>query len=313
MPDKSIPQVHRTLAHRDPIKDGSATLEHFSVRNGYAWANVYVRTIPLPERSNMKNRSIEMLVNSDHGVYGHFWSHPGEGDWREFIAGLDMHYAMLKLVGNKKRFYRDPTHDEFVAAMRKHIDETTAQYAADGMEMSDGKKASFRDVLDALAFLDPDCPADARFYVLDQDSRGAASRHEMYEFIPQIVDEEVRNFWDRLFAPFQQHLRDEIATEKAMEVDSRVTLYDEGDNVLLSLPITWDEDGEPGNKVYRARVDGEVRRSGRAVRAVFTGMFQVEGAVSGAGKHRPGSIMTLDNDVLAAGNNVSLTARLTDA
>lgn len=72
----------------------------YTVRNGWAWAYLYVDhgVVKADKLTSNDRHWVSVSVISDYGSFGFCWSHIGE-DWRDFLAGIDFDYAMKKMMG----------------------------------------------------------------------------------------------------------------------------------------------------------------------------------------------------------------------
>lgn len=83
------------------------TADCFRVRNGSAWAEIFVRHgIGTMDDGKTPRRWVHLSVLSDFGDFGYCWSHIG-GDWVSFLSGLEFDYAMGKLFGSRLHRERD--------------------------------------------------------------------------------------------------------------------------------------------------------------------------------------------------------------
>jgi len=187
------------------VKESVGDVTLFSVRNGWEWGDIFVR----PSKDGA-----EVVAHSSFGTFGYNWIAMG-GDWREFLLSCSREYAMRKLAGH---FYDAPlSHDEFVAAMRKELDDYEES------------------VIDAWGILDPDqerriklcrdaldddwgwedVPVEALFWHFNERASGAPYALELYETRMTKINPQVVGFWETIWEPFGDYLAQAIEARRA--------------------------------------------------------------------------------------------------
>lgn len=80
--------------------------EVYQVRNNGEWATIIIRSWADPDSAGHPHHCGEMLINSTHGTWSHYWSTTAK-NFKAFLAGLDYSYLMGKLCGANLAVY-DP-------------------------------------------------------------------------------------------------------------------------------------------------------------------------------------------------------------
>jgi hypothetical protein len=167
----------------------------YTIRNGWAWAHLFVRHgISQEERPR---HWVNVACISDYGSFGYCWTHIGE-DWRAFLCGLDMHYAMQKFMG--ERFRVPLTGDEAQAKARGLV--------IDGRRRQGWSKAVARELWEAALRAEPydGCAAFLRDW--DSESAGLFYSHELWDGRWDKVNPQAEGFWSEVWPHFTQALAD---------------------------------------------------------------------------------------------------------
>ena len=173
----------------------------YQVRNGYEWGTIYVRPFTSSSQSYL---GAEVTANSSFGVYGYTWTHMGVA-WQEFLAGVDMHYAMEKMAGQRLRVPTDK--DEWLAGQRAYIAERRAENAKYGWDC-DETKALYSELSAALDEIEADDDLFgldrpmAFFGEYDRITSGKAYAQELYSVANEKISPQVIGFWDKIWSPF---------------------------------------------------------------------------------------------------------------
>lgn len=181
---------------------GNHELHHYQVRDGFAWANIYVRTAKIKDEGNRCRTLIEVVSNSDYGVFGFCWGY-ASGDWRVWLSDLDFHYAMGKMAMG--RFQQPMSIESCIENARRIIRERRAD---GGMSAGDGHK--LRDVLYRHVF---EWGAEAFLRELDEETGGLVVHHQLYDHRWEEVSPQARGFWDRIWVPFAASLTEAVAAD----------------------------------------------------------------------------------------------------
>lgn len=167
----------------DPSRVSVSEAKCWTVRNGFAWAHIFLR-----EGATEDRHWAHVSVVSDFGSFGYCWSHMG-APWALFCQRLDFDYAMGKLMGT--RFYEPLDLDECVEETRRLVLERRrncgmskedARLLWDGAARCDDRAAFLRD--------------------LDHYSDGAMYRHELWDSRWDRPSREARCFWDEIWPAF---------------------------------------------------------------------------------------------------------------
>lgn len=130
---------------------------------------------------------------SDHGNYGYLWTHPG-GEFRAFLAKLDLDYAYGKL-----------THQQRVFDLEASLKAARTAIISRRRDGSIGK-AQARTEWDELE----DVSSEHDFNSWQQYS----SLDDTHDFYMQRKESECWGFCQKLFTRFQQVLREELKKEE---------------------------------------------------------------------------------------------------
>lgn len=176
----------------------SLGIRHFIVRQGYSWASIYVRPFSSPmDHGGKPMLGAEVLINSDHGVFGYCWTSMGE-NWQPFLGSLSFDYAMGKFRGQALKVPKP--HRESCADIRRYILEERRERVM--------SKEDARTLWDAA---DPDWFNDIEpgsfFRVFDERSGGRAYQLDYWEYDFTMNDPAMVQFWERLWKPFAAYLR----------------------------------------------------------------------------------------------------------
>jgi hypothetical protein len=176
--------------------------ECYEIRNGWAWAHIFVRHGTAPEMGRDGVRHwVHLSIISDYGEFGYCWSHIGE-DWRRFLSGLDMHYAMNKMLG--ARFRVPLTIDE----AEQYGRQTIIQYRREGsLDADDARK-----LWDGLT--DADRDADLGTFLRDWDrcSEGRWYAHDWWDHRWDKVNPQAEGFWRDIWPHFVRELAQQAET-----------------------------------------------------------------------------------------------------
>lgn len=168
----------------------------YTVRNGWGWANIYVRHGQGKCADESPRYWVELVVNSDYGSFGFMWTHIGE-NWGSFLSDLDMHYAMNKLMG--ERFEVELTGEEALEHARGLILEERRQGSID--------KAYARDLWDSADLADTDSGSPAFFRSWDNWSDGKAYEREYHVDRWKKVNPQAEAFWKDIWPHFVAEIR----------------------------------------------------------------------------------------------------------
>lgn len=215
------------------VAQHSPDVTHFQVRNGYNWASVYVRSIVRREQvgatlDDARTRcGVEVMINSDLGLYGHHWQDIGKEGWESFLISLSFEYAMRKLAG--KRYNIEPTveqHAHYYREMAKdHFkdelaeidpeDDFYAERLADQQKAKDDYNFILRAIEETLE--DDELHPSQFFREMDREAGGRPYNLGWWEGTLEVVDPEIREFWERLWVPFtaflEQQWKDRLQKE----------------------------------------------------------------------------------------------------
>lgn len=172
----------------------TSTATRYTVRNGWAWAYIFVDhgIEPAPNLTGRERRWVNVSVISDYGSFGFCWSHIG-GDWREFLASLDMHYAMNKMLG--PHFRVEMSGDEAARQARKII--LDDRRARGGISREEA-----RSLWDAVDLADQDNGARAFFRSWDSWADGKPYDREYYSDRWDKVNPQAEGFWLNIWPHF---------------------------------------------------------------------------------------------------------------
>jgi hypothetical protein len=179
----------------------------YTVRNGWAWANLYVRH-GSAKVGDQPRYWVELSINSDYGSFGFYWSHIG-GDWRKFLAGIDMHYAMNKMMGS--RFMVPLTGYEAAAEARKIV--------LDGRRHREFDKREASVLWEAIDLADKDADATVFLRSWDDGSEGLFYGHELYSGGWNKVNPQAEGFWQEVWPHFVLTLRAEVESQCPVSVE----------------------------------------------------------------------------------------------
>jgi hypothetical protein len=228
---------HSTVSQAKPLADlrvdvGTDDATCFSVRNGWAWARIFVRSGEALCLDGSTRHWADISVISDYGSFGHHWSHMGE-PWYEFIQGLDFGYAMQKFMG--ERFQVPMRIEDARAKVRRVVLEQRREGSMDADDAR-GLYDGANDCEEAATFLED----------LDRASSGAMYRHELWDWKWTEPNPQARGFWDEIWPHFTAAVRDSV-TEAAPAVETAQTgsIGDEGTGAPQSAIAQVPLSGEP--------------------------------------------------------------------
>jgi hypothetical protein len=147
-------------------------------------------------------QSVSVMATSDYGTFDYSWSNCG-GEPKEFLCGLDFQYTMKKLTNGKLYI---PNPDGYRNEIKESI--ITARKDGHGISKEDARTAWD----EMLAFLDEYRKGDLLF--------NALYNHEFFEpvfgdteYLPSSaqVDHSAVDFWNDVWTPFINSLREELA------------------------------------------------------------------------------------------------------
>lgn len=152
----SLKEVH--------VRKSNAPLERYRILDKNEFAEIFVEAGRNETASGQDNGWVTVTIRSSFGSWGHHWSAIGDRDWREFLSGMDIDYAMGKFMGQslmvedlagtiknlhehiaelrefsgisaeeEKRLREDYTEDEFDT-----VDELFSAFSSEGGTISDG-------------------------------------------------------------------------------------------------------------------------------------------------------------------------------
>lgn len=164
----------------------------YTVRNDWAWAHIFIRS-GMGQTGNGDPRGwVDVSVISDFGSFGYCWSHIGNRPWQEFLAEVDFHYAMQKMMG--PRFTEHMSMDECAEKARRTVLQLRRE---DSLTKTDA-----RELWDAIPDIDTEYPPQAFLSEWDRASSGAMYRNELWDMVwlkeaPQAV-----GFWAEIWPHF---------------------------------------------------------------------------------------------------------------
>lgn len=164
----------------------------YTVRNGWAWAHLFVRAGQTGQGDEVSGW-VHLSVISDYGSFGFCWSHIGAGPWQQFLAGLDKHYAMNKMLGDRYR----------VPLSGVEAEERARERVID-LRRNGGSREDARQLWEAIP--DGADSGDAREFCRrwDCDSGGAFYRHELWDARWDKVNPQADGFWSDIWPLFIQ-------------------------------------------------------------------------------------------------------------
>ncbi|PZQ59254.1 MAG: hypothetical protein DI570_16470 [Phenylobacterium zucineum] len=176
----------------------------YTVRNGWAWAHIFVRHgTSKGELSTGGDRHwVHVSVLSDFGEFGYCWSHIGE-DWRKFLANLDLHYAMNKMLGPR---FRVPLGIE-------EADAKGRQLILQGRRENNLTTEDARKLWDGLKEAETDEGLDHFLRDWDRGSGGLWYAQQWWDYRWDKVNPQAEGFWEKVWPHFVAHL-----TEQPVEV-----------------------------------------------------------------------------------------------
>jgi len=200
IPDHSGPPVSTPKSAAREINTSVTTREatRYTVRNGWAWAHVFVdHGVAKAALSNGGDRHwVNVSIISDYGSFGYSWTHIG-GDWREFLSGLDMHYAMNKMMGERFRVHLDG--EEAAAHARTLV--------LDDRRQGSISKVDARDLWDGIDVADKDDGGRAFFRSWDSWSNGKPYEREYYMDRWDKVNPQAEGFWSEIWPLFAARIQ----------------------------------------------------------------------------------------------------------
>jgi len=177
----------------------------YTVRNGWAWAHIFVRCgEEKPKDAEASRHWAYVSIISDFGEFGHCWTHMGE-DWRSFMPGLDMDYAMKKFLG--QRFRVPLSIDEAEKQGRKAI----LQYRREGnLDAGDA-----RTLWDSLSAADRNGSLDSFLRSWDDHSYGRWYALDWWDHRWDKVNPQAEAFWREIWPHFTAAIKQADQTASA--------------------------------------------------------------------------------------------------
>jgi len=174
----------------------------YTVRNGWAWAHIFVRHGMGTNLDGSPRGWVHLSVISDYGSFGYCWTHIGACPWREFLTGLDLHYAMNKMLGPRFK----------VPLSGIEAEEKARSLVIDGRR-NGISKSDARELWDGIPAGD-DFPEAGEFCrAWDSQSSGAFYRHELWDCEWQKVNPQATGFWSDVWPVFRSQLEAETASD----------------------------------------------------------------------------------------------------
>lgn len=164
----------------------------YTVRNGWAWAYIFVRHGTSHDRPSGDARHwVHVSVISDYGEFGYCWSHIGE-DWRAFLSGLNFGYAMRKMLGARLDVPLD-------------VDEAFEKAKAIVLRYRRGQSLDRKDaraLFDAIE--DSSGADDCRDFLRrwDDNSGGLFYRYELWDCRWDKPNPQAEGFWSEIWPHF---------------------------------------------------------------------------------------------------------------
>lgn len=164
----------------------------YTVRNGWAWAHLFVRHGVRQETDGRATSWAHVSVVSDYGSFGFCWTHMGPRTWHEFLAGLSFGYAMQKFMGAGFRVPMPP-HDAANKARRLVLEARRNGISAEAA----------RTLFDAVEAAETADDEDGSFLrAWDRHSGGAMYRHELYDADWTQPSPQAIGFWAEIWPHF---------------------------------------------------------------------------------------------------------------
>lgn len=165
--------------------------ECYEVRNDWAWAYVFVRHGVGQMLDGSPRHWVHVSTISDYGSFGYCWTHIGD-DWRKFLAGLDLHYAMNKMLGSRFRVPLDIHEAE--ARGRETI---LLSRRENSLDREDARK-----LWDGLIDADRHGGLDQFLRDWDRCSGGLWYAHEFWDHGWDKVNPQAEGFWQEIWPHF---------------------------------------------------------------------------------------------------------------
>lgn len=163
----------------------------YEVRNGWAWAHIFIRYGTARQHNGAPRYWVHVAIISDYGSFGYCWTHIGE-DWRKFLAGLDMHYAMQKFMG---AHFRVPLTGEEARARAKAI-------VLDGRRKQGWPKTVARTLWNAAEEAETDDGCSTFLRAWDNCSAGLFYSYELWDSRWDKVNPQAEGFWRDIWPHF---------------------------------------------------------------------------------------------------------------
>jgi len=170
------------------IKVTKSICEKYDIRlvNSSSWAKI-----------TLSEEDGSVGIISDYGNWSYLWSHHGCASLKHFLIEIDSWYAWNKLSG-KTEFNHDDTVDNLKSILCERV-------AEGSMEVS--KMTELSNELDALDY----CYSGDHFCQSVFDSSSVVDHvSDIWDYIREDHDQQFMMFFDRLWKPFMEQLREEI-------------------------------------------------------------------------------------------------------
>ena len=163
----------------------------YDIRNGSEWAHVALI---------MKDKSVNVMINSSFGAYGYYWSNTGKNP-KSFLCSIDMNYGMEKLTGYN-------LYEQDISGYAEHVKQRIIEARIHGYIDSYNARKAWDEMLDII-----------EEGVTAEQILGELYMHRFFsdvfgdsESLPNCKRVRIacESFWIKLWKPFTDELRKEL-------------------------------------------------------------------------------------------------------
>lgn len=149
------------------------------------------------------NESVNVMISSDFGEFSHYWGCCGTNP-KEFLIGLDMHYAMKKLMGSTNNMYE--------ADFPARLNSVKKMIIQDRKVLILGKDTAKCAWDEIVEIIDECGNSEDVYFNLCFHSKYLDDVFQDFGSIPTDtkLKPKVTAFWNEVWLPFVEYLKEEI-------------------------------------------------------------------------------------------------------
>lgn len=198
-----------------------------TLRDGHEWAVFSLRVGP---RADDSDGPILLQIYSSYGQFAHWWHAPG-GGWRDFLKGLNRHYAMGKLVADHSglEVFCIETAEK---TLRRRVIEARREGAIIGGRPARSKvvdKVVARECWQqAEGVIEAEPTSVDHFWSLVFHTQDLSQLFDCCDLAKTTVEApQIIAFWDRLWKPFIDGLDNLSALSSSARLEARKLVWED--------------------------------------------------------------------------------------